>query len=127
MIDGREVDLKRAVPEEEMVFCPSKVFVGGLSQSVDKSALKQHFEAFGEVRDAVVMMDRATSRSRGFGFVRFATAEAVDAARIQAKPAKAEKKRPAAQTTPKRPTPAVAAPAVPQASDMAAQMAMWNW
>jgi len=79
-IDGREVDLKRAVPAEDMVFCPSKVFVGGLSQSVDKAALKQHFEAFGEVKDAVVMIDRATSRSRGFGFVRFATAEGVEAA-----------------------------------------------
>jgi len=32
------------------------------------------------VKDAVVMMDRATSRSRGFGFVRFATSEGVDAA-----------------------------------------------
>jgi hypothetical protein len=79
-IDGREVDLKRAVPEEDMVFCPSKVFVGGLPQSVDKAALKLHFEAFGEVKDAVVMMDRATSRSRGFGFVRFATSEGVEAA-----------------------------------------------
>jgi hypothetical protein len=79
-IDGREVDLKRAVPEEDMVFCPSKVFVGGLNQTVDKAALKQHFEAFGEVKDAVVMIDRATSRSRGFGFVRFATSEGVEAA-----------------------------------------------
>jgi RNA recognition motif-containing protein len=80
MIDGREVDLKRAVPEEDMVFCPSKVFVGGLSQTVDKQALKQHFEAFGEVKDAVVMIDRQTGRSRGFGFVRFATSEGVEAA-----------------------------------------------
>jgi hypothetical protein len=79
-IDGREVDLKRAVPEEDMVFCPSKVFVGGLSQAVDKQALKQHFEAFGEVKDAVVMIDRQTGRSRGFGFVRFATSEGVEAA-----------------------------------------------
>jgi RNA recognition motif-containing protein len=79
-IDGREVDLKRAVPEEDMVFCPSKVFVGGLSQTVDKQALKQHFEAFGEVKDAVVMIDRQTGRSRGFGFVRFATSEGVEAA-----------------------------------------------
>jgi len=79
-IDGREVDLKRAVPEEDMVFCPSKVFVGGLSQTIDKQALKQHFEAFGEVKDAVVMIDRQTGRSRGFGFVRFATSEGVEAA-----------------------------------------------
>jgi RNA recognition motif-containing protein len=79
-IDGRDVDLKRAVPEEDMVFCPSKVFVGGLSQTVDTQALKQHFEAFGEVKDAVVMIDRQTGRSRGFGFVRFATSEGVEAA-----------------------------------------------
>jgi RNA recognition motif-containing protein len=79
-IDGREVDLKRAVPEEDMVFCPSKVFVGGLSQTIDKQALKQHFEAFGEVKDAVVMFDRQSGRSRGFGFVRFATSEGVEAA-----------------------------------------------
>lgn len=62
-----------------MDFCPSKVFVGGLSQNVDKAALKRHFETFGEVRDAVVMMDRTTSRSRGFGFVRFAAPDAVEA------------------------------------------------
>lgn len=83
-IDGREVDVKRAVPEEEMAFAPSKVFVGGLSQKVDKAALKEHFEQFGEVRDAVVMIDRATSRSRGFGFVRFSAPEAV--ARVLAQP-----------------------------------------
>jgi len=83
-IDGREVDVKRAVPEEEMAFAPSKVFVGGLSQKVDKAALKAHFDQFGDVRDAVVMIDRATSRSRGFGFVRFSTPEAV--ARVLAQP-----------------------------------------
>jgi hypothetical protein len=48
----------------------------------------------------------------------------MDRAQAQVKPAKVEKKRPVA-TTPKRPTPA--APAVPQAPDMAAQMAMWSW
>ena len=45
--------MQQILPE---VFCPSKVFVGGLSQAVDKQALKQHFEAFGEVKDAVVMI-----------------------------------------------------------------------
>ena len=55
--------MQQILPE---VFCPSKVFVGGLSQAVDKQALKQHFEAFGEVKDAVVMIDRQTGRSRGF-------------------------------------------------------------
>lgn len=78
-IDGREIDIKRAVPEEEMAAAPSKVFVGGLSQKVDKNALKAHFEQYGEVRDAVVMIDRSTGRSRGFGFVRFSAPEAVNA------------------------------------------------
>lgn len=77
VIDGREVDIKRAVPEEEMAVAPSKVFVGGLSQKVDKSHLLAHFSQYGEVRDAVVMVDRATGRSRGFGFVRFSSPEAV--------------------------------------------------
>jgi RNA recognition motif-containing protein len=30
------------------------------------------FEQFGEVIDSVVMIDRVTKRSRGFGFVTFA-------------------------------------------------------
>merc|ERR1719387_610575 len=62
-----------------MEFAPTKVFVGGLSQSVDRAALKAHFEKFGDVRDCVVMMDRSTGRSRGFGFVRFSAPEAVEA------------------------------------------------
>jgi hypothetical protein len=78
VIDGREVDIKRAVPEDEMAIAPSKVFVGGLSQKVDKSHLLAHFSQYGEVRDAVVMVDRATGRSRGFGFVRFSSPEAVN-------------------------------------------------
>jgi RNA recognition motif-containing protein len=77
-IDGREVDIKRAVPEEEMAVASSKVFVGGLPQTVDKQALQEHFETFGEVRDAVVMVDRTTGRSRGFGFVRFNSPDAVE-------------------------------------------------
>lgn len=153
IIDGREVDLKRAVPEEEMVFCPSKVFVGGLSQSVDKQMLKQHFEAFGEVRDAVVMMDRATSRSRGFGFVRFATAEGVEAALRtphlldgqwidvkRAQPADAlpppkyprtraeeEVAPPMKPKVDKKRSAVKRAPEVPMAPDMTTQIAMFNW
>jgi RNA recognition motif-containing protein len=83
-IDGREVDIKRAVPEEEMAVASSKVFVGGLPQTVDKQALQEHFEQVGEVRDAVVMVDRATGRSRGFGFVRFNSPDAVE--RVLASP-----------------------------------------
>ncbi|KAM4055867.1 RNA recognition motif domain-containing protein [Hirsutella rhossiliensis] len=49
----------------------SKVFVGSLSWQVDSDALRQEFQKFGNVTDAVVILDRETRRSRGFGFVTF--------------------------------------------------------
>lgn len=64
-LSGREVDVKRAVPGT------NKLFVGGLPQNTSANELREHFEKFGVVSDAVVMIDPATSRSRGFGFVCF--------------------------------------------------------
>mmetsp|Transcript_101009 Transcript_101009/g.263836 ORF Transcript_101009/g.263836 Transcript_101009/m.263836 type:complete len:457 (-) Transcript_101009:140-1510(-) len=64
-VGGREVDVKRAVPGT------NKLFVGGLPQHSTAAELRAHFEQFGVVSDAVVMIDPATSRSRGFGFVCF--------------------------------------------------------
>jgi len=65
-LDGRVVDVKRAVPGT------NKLFVGGLPQGVTAAELRTYFSNFGPVSDAVVMMDSATGRSRGFGFVCFA-------------------------------------------------------
>ncbi|PJB48864.1 MAG: RNA-binding protein [Deltaproteobacteria bacterium CG_4_9_14_3_um_filter_63_12] len=50
----------------------NKLFVGGLSWGTDNDALRTAFEAHGEVTDAVVISDRDTGRSRGFGFVTYA-------------------------------------------------------
>jgi cold-inducible RNA-binding protein len=50
---------------------PKKLFVGGLSWGTDSDGLKSAFEKFGDVSDAVVITDRDTGRSRGFGFVTF--------------------------------------------------------
>ena len=52
----------------------NKLFVGGLSWGTDNDGLRAAFEAHGEVTDAVVISDRDTGRSRGFGFVTFANA-----------------------------------------------------
>ena len=49
----------------------NKIFVGGLHTSVLGDEFEAHFEKFGKVADAVIMYDRATGRSRGFGFVTF--------------------------------------------------------
>jgi hypothetical protein len=71
-LDGRLVDVKRAVPgERNQERTSNKIFVGGLPQDVSTDDLRAYFSAYGAVADAVVMVDRRTSRSRGFGFVRF--------------------------------------------------------
>jgi len=48
-----------------------KVYVGGLNFSTTSEGLKAHFEQFGAISDCIVMTERDTGRSRGFGFVTF--------------------------------------------------------
>ena len=45
------------------------IYVSGLSFSVKDAGLESLFAEFGEVSSAKVITDRATGRSRGFGFV----------------------------------------------------------
>jgi RNA recognition motif-containing protein len=57
-----------------------KLFIGGLSLSTTEERLRSYFEQWGELVDAVVMKDRQSNRSRGFGFVTYRDPEMVDAA-----------------------------------------------
>lgn len=50
----------------------SKLYVGGLSYSTTSETLQAHFAQCGPVQSAVVITDRDTERSRGFGFVEMA-------------------------------------------------------
>jgi RNA recognition motif-containing protein len=52
-----------------------KLYVGNLDYSVTQDELREHFSQAGEVVDAVVITDRGSGRSKGFGFVEFATEE----------------------------------------------------
>ncbi|KAH7537357.1 hypothetical protein FEM48_Zijuj03G0084000 [Ziziphus jujuba var. spinosa] len=54
----------------------TKVFVGGLAWETPKEALREHFEKFGEIFEAVIISDKLTGRSKGYGFVTFKEAEA---------------------------------------------------
>ncbi|EOD47197.1 RNA recognition domain-containing protein [Neofusicoccum parvum] len=58
----------------------SKLFIGGLAWHTDDATLRQKFEEFGQVEEAVVVKDRDTGRSRGFGFVRFTQESDAEAA-----------------------------------------------
>jgi len=48
-----------------------KLFVGGLPWAVDDERLLEVFSEYGQVAEAVVIKDRETNRSKGFGFVTF--------------------------------------------------------
>ncbi|KEQ77214.1 hypothetical protein M436DRAFT_17457, partial [Aureobasidium namibiae CBS 147.97] len=52
----------------------------GLAWHTDDVALRTKFEEFGAVEEAVVVKDRDTGRSRGFGFVRFSNEGEADEA-----------------------------------------------
>jgi len=104
-LDGRTVDVKRALSREEQQASkaanPSggrnsgggggggggsdasgartkKIFVGGLPSTLTEDGFRQYFETFGIVTDVVVMYDQNTQRPRGFGFITFDSEDAVD-------------------------------------------------
>ena len=53
----------------------NKLFVGNLSFNTTENDLQDLFAAHGTVTEANLMMDRATGRARGFGFVTMGTPE----------------------------------------------------
>jgi RNA recognition motif-containing protein len=61
----------RGLPVPRSRLESKKVFVGGLAPTVTETELREYFEAYGPVKEAIVMYDRQTNRSRGFGFVTF--------------------------------------------------------
>ena len=48
-----------------------RIYVGNLPWSVTKAKLDELFSSFGEVEESLVVVNKYTGRSRGFGFVTF--------------------------------------------------------
>jgi RNA recognition motif-containing protein len=109
IVDNKQVDVKSAVPQEEMVpgASPppfyaqyetpnvgyqrsppaytttdgiSKLFIGGLTPTTTKEMLETHFSQFGTLTDSVVMSEEGTGKPRGFGFVTYQTEQQATAA-----------------------------------------------
>jgi RNA recognition motif-containing protein len=57
-----------------------KLFVGNLPHEITNDELQKLFEEFGTVDSANVIMDRATGRSKGFGFVEMSSEEEAEKA-----------------------------------------------
>ena len=57
-----------------------KIYAGNLSYNVSNEDLRAAFAQFGTVDSADVIMDRATGRSKGFGFVEMSDASEAKAA-----------------------------------------------
>jgi RNA recognition motif-containing protein len=57
-----------------------KIFVGGLAWTTNSDGLNAAFASYGEISEAIVITDRDTGRSRGFGFVTFNDDEAAQRA-----------------------------------------------
>lgn len=49
----------------------NKLYIGNLSWQMSDQELRDFFAQYGEVEDAFILRDRATGRSKGFGFVTF--------------------------------------------------------
>ncbi|KAK4790388.1 hypothetical protein SAY86_017692 [Trapa natans] len=52
-----------------------KLVVLGIPWDVDTEGLREYMSKYGELEDCIVMKERSTGRSRGFGYVTFATEE----------------------------------------------------
>ena len=58
----------------------TKLYVGGLPYSTQEDALKELFAQAGSVTSAVIIMDKMSGRSKGFGFVEMSTNEEAQSA-----------------------------------------------
>eukprot|EP01017_Pseudomicrothorax_dubius_P047021 TRINITY_DN837_c0_g1_i9.p1 TRINITY_DN837_c0_g1~~TRINITY_DN837_c0_g1_i9.p1 ORF type:complete len:325 (-),score=62.47 TRINITY_DN837_c0_g1_i9:142-1116(-) len=88
-IDGKEVvstllcltslkvDCKRAIPKEQIPnasntsYRTKKLFVGGLPHNITKEIFYNYFKTYGPIIDYVLINDKDTGRSRGFGFITY--------------------------------------------------------
>lgn len=85
-LDSKMIDPKVAFPRRQntsnnptkMITKTKKIFVGGLSATTTVDDVRNYFDQFGKVEDAMLMFDKATQRHRGFAFVTFENEDIVD-------------------------------------------------
>jgi len=70
------------MPEQEQTSKENRmnIYVGNLSNDITEEDLRQVFEEFGQVASAIVIKDKFSGESRGFGFVEMPSKEEAAAA-----------------------------------------------
>lgn len=77
VINGREVEPKRAVPREESGkpeahVTSKKIFVGGIKDGLEEEDVRDYFSQYGNVESVEIMVEKDNpSKKRGFAFVTF--------------------------------------------------------
>lgn len=82
-VNGRVVELKRAVPRQKIACYDgstsvTNIFVSGLQEEHDEADLYNYFSKFGVVRTVNIIIDKESGRKRGFAFVEFTDYDPVD-------------------------------------------------
>lgn len=67
---GAPLEIMHSTMEKDTTY--TKIFVGGLPYHTNDASLRKYFETFGDIDEAVVITDKQTGKSRGYGFVSFA-------------------------------------------------------
>ncbi|CAI4232001.1 unnamed protein product [Auanema sp. JU1783] len=88
VIDNKTVDPKRAVPKDdknrnESNISTKRLYVSGVREDHTEDMFKEYFTKFGNVEKAEIILDKVTSKPRGFGFVTFNDYDPVDQCVLQ--------------------------------------------
>lgn len=73
---GVPLEIMHPTMEKDTTY--TKIFVGGLPYHTNDASLRKYFETFGDIDEAVVITDKQTGKSRGYGFVSFSCCFLVD-------------------------------------------------
>ncbi|VDD94543.1 unnamed protein product [Enterobius vermicularis] len=83
VIDGKTVDPKRAVPRDqsqrsETNLSTKRLYISGVREEHTEEMFEEYFSQFGKVVKAEIILDKATSKPRGFAFISFEDYDPVD-------------------------------------------------
>jgi RNA recognition motif-containing protein len=77
-----KIRVKPFYTKENRQYMAKKLYVGGLPYATTEDELREAFSQAGSVSSAIVIMDKMSGRSKGFGFVEFGSdddaAKAID-------------------------------------------------